>query len=97
MSGTTDIEHAGQDGTVAARRRALNLTQADLGVLADCSRTSVAMIEGGYTPRRSAVHARITSTLTAIESALDVALSLKHAGDDDARSTPSVRQEPGSV
>jgi len=47
----------------AARRRAVGLTQTRLAGLAQCSRATVAMIEGGYLPRRSEVIPRIEAVL----------------------------------
>lgn len=55
------IEQTGED--VAARRRSLGISQARLATLAGCSRTSVALIEGGYLAQRSAVLPRILAVL----------------------------------
>ena len=47
----------------ADRRRELGLTQAQLAMRAECSRASVALLESGYSPRRSEVLERILLTL----------------------------------
>lgn len=51
---------------IAARRRAAGLTQTGLAGAAKCSRATVAMIEGGYVPQRSAVIPRIERVLNAL-------------------------------
>lgn len=56
------IEHAAPD-VIAARRRALGLSQHRLATLAGCSRTSIALLEGGYAPQRSAVLPRVVAAI----------------------------------
>ena len=51
---------------IAGRRKAAGLSQARLAGAAECSRATVAMIEGGYVPKRSEVIPRIERVLNAI-------------------------------
>lgn len=48
---------------IAQRRRAAGLSQARLAGLAGCSRSSIALMECGYRPRRSDVVRRIDAVL----------------------------------
>lgn len=50
------------------RRERLYLTQCELASLADCSRASLANIEGGYTPKSSRVMERIEAALERLEA-----------------------------
>jgi predicted transcriptional regulator len=52
---------------VRTRRHTLGVTQARLARLADCSVSSLALIEQGAVPRRSLVLERLNAALDAIE------------------------------
>lgn len=52
---------------LAARRRALGLSQQTVAVRAECSLAMVSLLERGYKPGESEVAERINNVLTAAE------------------------------